>query len=134
MLDRLRNPDDVLDGPSSFNTLDVMFLGDRNIGNNLKNGFGEEIDLHTVASTAGAMVEAKKHEMVLIYLGGKEDAKQGLTFLQMLLKEEDKPNLALLFLKQAPDQLRAFCAKNNVGIIESKSPGEIQDDLLKLSE
>ena len=87
-----------------------MFLGDRNIGNNLKNGFGEEIDLHTVASTAGAMVEAKKHEMVLIYLGGKEDEKQRLSFLQMLLKEEDKPNLALLFLNQAPDQLRAFCA------------------------
>ena len=134
MLDRLRNPDDVLDGPSAVDALDVMFLGDRKIGNNLRNGFGEEIDLHTVASTAGAMVEARKHEMVLIYLGGKDDAKQRLSFLQMLLKEEDKPNLALLFLKQAPDQLRAFCEKNNVGIIESKSPREIEAALLKLSE
>ena len=52
----------------------------------------------------------------------------------MLLKEKDKPNLALLFLKQAPDQLRAFCEKNNVGIIESKSPREIEAALLKLSE
>jgi len=123
VLSRLRNPDAVREDPLTERGLDVMFLGDRNIGNNLKNGFGDEIDLLTVASTAGAMAEAKKHDLVLIYLGGKDDAKQRLAFLQMLLKEEDKPGLALLFLKPAPDQLRAFCEKSNVTVIESKSPG-----------
>ena len=76
--------------------------------------------------------EAKKNDVVLIYLGGQEDAKQRLAFLQMLLKEEDKPDLALLFLKQAPEQLRAFCERGNVAIIESKSPSQIADTLLEI--
>ena len=109
-----------------------MFIGDRNIGNNLQNEFGDDIELVTMATTAGAMAEAKKHDLVLIYLGGKEDAKQRLAFLQMLLKEEDKPELALLFLKPAPDQLRTFCEKNGVAVIESKSPSEIADILLAI--
>ena len=133
MLDRLRDPDAVRDDPLSKQGLDVVFLGDRNIGNNLKNGFGNEIDLYTMTSTAGAMAEVKKHDIVLISLGGKEDAKQRLAFLQKLLKEADKPTLALLFLKQAPDQLRAFCEKSDVAIIESKSPRKIADALLDLS-
>ncbi len=134
MLERLRDPDSARAESSGEPALDVLFIGDRNIGNNLKNGFGEEIDLATMATTAGAMAEAKKHETVLIYLGGKDDAKQRLAFLQMLLKEEDAPELALLFLKQAPDQLRAFCDKNDVTIIESKSPREIADALLAVSD
>lgn len=134
MLGRLRDPDAVRDESPSGNALNALFIGDRNIGNNLKNGFGDEIDLDTMATTAGAMAEAKKHDLVLIYLGGKEDAKQRLAFLQMLLKEDDHPELALLFLKQAPDQLRAFCDKNGVAVIESKSPTEIADSLLALSD
>jgi hypothetical protein len=47
MLDRLRDPDSVREDPLVDQGLDVMFLGDRNIGNNLKNGFGDEIDLFT---------------------------------------------------------------------------------------
>lgn len=134
MVDRLRDPDAVREAaPQASKALDVFFIGDRNIGNNLKNGFGEDIDLVTTASTAGAMAQAKKHDLVLVYLGGKEDAKQRLAFIQMLLKESDRPDIAILFLKSAPDQLRAFCQKNNVAVIESKSPSEIADNLLALS-
>ena len=133
MLDRMRDPDAVRDDPMDDQSLDALFIGDRNIGNNLQNEFGDDIELATMATTAGAMAEAKKHDLVLIYLGGKEDAKQRLAFLQMLLKEKDKPDLALLFLKQAPDQLRAFCQKNHVAVIESNRPSEIADSLLALS-
>jgi hypothetical protein len=70
MLDRLRNPDDARDDGGN-QALEVLFIGDRNVGNNLKNGFGENIDLTTMATTAGAMTEAKKNDVVLIYLGGQ---------------------------------------------------------------
>ena len=50
----------------------------------------------------------------------------------MLLKKEDKQELALLFLKQAPERLRAFCERGNVAIIESKSPSQIADTLLEI--
>ena len=70
MLDRLRKPDDARDDGGN-RALEVLFIGDRNVGNNLKNGFGENIDLTTMATTAGAMTEAKKNDVVLIYLGGQ---------------------------------------------------------------
>ena len=132
MLQRLRDPDAVRDVPAEERAMSVLFVGDRNVGNSLKNGMGEDINLTTMASTAGGVTEAKKHEAVLIHLGGGEDAKPRLAFLQLLLKDENHPDLALLFLKQAPDQLRSFCEKNGVAMIESKSATDVRDGLLDL--
>jgi hypothetical protein len=67
-----------------------------------------------------------------VQLGSKEDAKERFTFLQVLLKAPDHPKLALLFLKQAPDQIRTFCEKNGVAIIESTSSEDVEQALLGL--
>lgn len=136
MLERLRDPDAQrgAGGGGGSDTIDVLFVGDRNVGTNLKSGMGDAIELSTMASTAGGMAQAKKHELVLIHLGAKEDAKERLAFLQMLIKDPDHPELALLFLKEAPDQLRSFCEKNHVAIIESKNAGEVKNAIVGLFE
>ena len=132
MLERLRNPDAFRRDPLDERALSVLFIGDRNLGTSLKNGMGEEVSLQTQASVAGAVTEAKKHDAVLIYLGGPEEAKERFSFLQVLLKQEDRPPLALLFLKSPPDQIRNFCEKQGVAIIESKSSEAVRDALLAL--
>ena len=135
MIDRLRDPDaQRAEGGGAPDTIDVLFVGDRNVGNNLKSGMGEAIELSTMASTAGGMAQAKKNELVLIHLGSKDDAKERLAFLQMLIKDPEHPELALLFLKEAPDQLRSFCEKNGVAIIESKNAGEVKNAIVDLFE
>ena len=125
MQERLRNPEAFREESAEERATNVLFVGDRNVGNTLKNRLGESINLSTMATTAGGMAEAAKNEAVLIHLGGREDAKERFVFLQMLLKSEDKPALALLFMASPPDRIRDFCEKQDVTIIESKEPEEI---------
>ena len=132
MLDRLRNPEAFFVESAEVRALNVLFVGDRNVGTNLKNGMGEDINLKTIATVAGGLTEAEKHQAVLVQLGGRDDAKERFAFLQMLLKKENHPVLALLFLKSAPDQIRSFCEKQGVTVIESKSSEEVQQILLGL--
>lgn len=134
MLARLRDPEAQRQSGEGSDAIEVLFLGDRNVGNNLKSGIGPDIRFNTIVSTAGGMTEAKKHELVLINLGSRDDAKERLAFLQMLIKDPDHPKLALLFLKETPAQLRSFCEKNNVAIIESKNPVEVGHAILKMFE
>ena len=88
--------------------------------------------MRAMATTAGGLGEADKNHVVLVQLGGREDAKERFAFLQMLLKKDPHPALAMLFLKTAPDQIRGFCEKQGVTLIESKGPGEVQQILLGL--
>lgn len=132
MIERLRNPKAFFVESAKLRALNVLFVGDRNVGNNLKNGMGEEINLKTIATVAGGLTEAEKHHAVLIQLGGRDDAKERFSFLQMLLKKENHPALALLFLTSAPDQIRSFCEKQGVTVIESKNSEEVQQILLGL--
>ena len=104
-------------------------MGDRNVGNSLRTGLGEDIRVKTMATTAGGGQEAKKHSIVLIQPGGKEDAKERLAFLQMLLKQKEHPGLALLFLKSAPDQIKNFCQAQGVTLIESGDADTVQEAL-----
>ncbi len=137
MLERLRDPDaqrSAGETAGGADAIDVLFVGDRNVGSNLKSGIGDDVNLSTMASTAGGMAQAKKNELVLIHLGGKDDAKERLAFLQMLIKDPEHPDLALLFLKEAPDQLRVFCEKSNVAVIESKNASEIRDAIVSMFE
>ena len=119
MLERLRNPEGYRETPTEKKALRVLFVGDRNVGNSLRTGLGEDIRVKTMATTAGGRQEASKHKLVLIQPGGKEDAKERLAFLQMLLKQKDHPDLALLFLKAAPAQIKSFCESQGVTLIES---------------
>ncbi len=91
MLERLRKPDASREISQEEQALDVLFVGDRNVGNTLRNRLSENVNLKSMATTAGGMAEAKKHNVVLIHLGAKEDAKERFAFLQMLLKEKDAP-------------------------------------------
>ena len=135
MLGRLRDRDaQRAASDAGSDVIDVLFVGDRNVGNNLKSGMGDDVNLSTMASTAGGMAQAQKHELVLIHLGSKEDEKERLAFLQRLIKNPDRPELALLFLKEAPDQLRSLCEKNNVAIIESKNATEVKNAIVDLFE
>jgi len=132
MLDRLRDPDRFREVTSQESAMSVLFVGDRNVGTTMKGRMSEAIQMTTAASTAGQMAAAKKHDAVLVQLGAKEDAKERFTFLQVLLKDPDHPKLALLFLKQAPDQIRAFCEKSGVAIIESTSSDVVEEALQSL--
>lgn len=133
MLDRLRNPSNYHEETAEEKAINVFFIGDRNTGTTLRNRFSEEINLDATASTAGAVAEALKNDVVVIHLGGQDDAKERLAFLQMLLKREDHPPLALLFLKSPPDGLRNFCEKQGVGMIESTNSVEVEAKLKELA-
>jgi hypothetical protein len=133
MLERLRKPDDFRELSTEESALDVLFVGDRNVGNALRTKMSDAINLKTQASTAGGITEAIKHDAVLIQLGGKEDAKERFTFLQVLIKAKEHPALALLFLKTAPDQFKSFCEKNGVALIETGDAEEVQKVLTGLS-
>jgi hypothetical protein len=132
MIDRLRNPQSFLEVSAEEKALNVLFVGDRNVGTTLRNRMSEQVILNTTHTTAGQMAEAKKHGAVLVHLGGKEDAKERFTFLQMLLKAPDHPGLALLFLKPPPDQIRKFCETNGVAIIESTNSEDVEQALISL--
>ena len=132
MLDRLRNPDNYRREAPDESVLNVLFVGDRNVGSTLKNRLGDDIILKTTATTAGGRAEAEKSDAVLIHLGGKDDAKERFAFLQMMLKGEDHPPLALLFLKSPPQQIADFCQKQGVALIESTSSDEVREVLLGL--
>ncbi|MCZ6633683.1 MAG: hypothetical protein O7G87_09775 [bacterium] len=130
MLDRLRNPDKYRHDPLDHRAMIVLFIGERNVGNDLRTGISaEEIDFNVTPSVAGALSEALKSDAVLIDLSSMEEAKERLTFLQLLLKNEDKPPAALLFPKEASAQLKAFGEKNGVTIIESYTIDSVRDTL-----
>lgn len=132
MLERLRNPSEYHQESAEHSAAKVFFIGDRNTGTTLRNRFSEAINLEATASTAGAVAQASKFDVVLIHLGGQDDAKERFAFLQMLLKREDHPPLALLFLKAPPDRIRGFCEKQGVALIESTNAEEVEAELLKL--
>ncbi len=132
MLERLRNPDAFRKDPLDERAVQVLFVGDRNTGTTLRNSFGDDIEMKTQSTTAGAIAQAKNYDVILIHPGGKEDAKERLSFLQMLLKTPNHPPLALLFTKSAPPQIQGFCEKQGVAVIESKSSDEVKQTLLQL--
>jgi hypothetical protein len=130
MLDRLRNPDKYREETAEEKAVNVLFIGDRNTGTTLKSRFSEEVTLTTMASTAGGVAAAQKNDVVLIHLG--DEAKERFAFLQMLLKNENRPKLALLFMKPPPDRIKAFCDGQGVALIESKSSDEVESALKSL--
>ena len=134
MMNRVRKPEDFRHDPLEHRSMSVLFVGDRNVGTTLRSNVGQGIELKTTSSVAGALVESKKHDAVLVYLGGKEDAKERFTFLQVLLKDKTTPPKALLFLKDAPAQIKVFCEKNAVTVIESKSSDDVREALLGIWE
>ena len=132
MLERLRNPDAYRKDPELTRPPNVLFVGDRQLGFTLKKKFDEAINLNVQPSTAGIRSEAEKNDIILIHLGGKDDARERLSVLQLLIKNKVKQKLALLFLGPAPDQIRSFCEKSGVSVIETKQAGEVQEKLLEL--
>lgn len=132
MLHRLRNPDNFRRDPLEHRAMRVLFIGDRNVGTELRTGGGEDIEYKAMATVAGALAEAKKNDAVLIHLGGKEDAKERFAFLQALLKSPDKPPTALYFQKETPEKMKEFCDKSGVTIIASKTSAEVKDLMLEL--
>ena len=134
MINRVRKPDDFRHDPLEHRAMNVLFIGDRNVGTTLRGKVGEGIDIKSQPTVAGALVESKKHDAVLIYLGGKEDAKERFTFLQLLLKDKSTPPKALLFLKEAPAQIKAFCEKTGVTVIESTNSDDVREALLSMWE
>jgi len=132
LLERLRNPDAFRNDPEMTRAPNVLFVGERQLGHALRQKFGEAVSFTVQPSVAGMRTEAPKYDIVLIHLGAKEEARERLALLQLLLKMEPRPQLALLFLSPAPEQIRAFCEKQGVVIIESKQAGEVQEKLLEL--
>jgi hypothetical protein len=132
MLERLRNPDAFRNDPELTRPPNVLFVGERQLGHALKQKFGAEVNLTVQPSSAGVRSEASKNDIILIHLGAKEEARERLQLLQLLLKTEPRPQLAMLFLTPAPDQMKAFCEKQGVAIIESKQSNEVQEKLLAL--
>ncbi len=132
MLQRLRNPDAFRRDPLVHRSMRLLFVGDRNVGTDLKNGLGEGFEIKTLATVAGALIESKKHDAVVVHLGGKEEAKERFTFLQMLLKTEGTPPKALYFEKEAPDKIKEFCEKSGVVVIESKNFEEVRETLMNM--
>ena len=132
MLNRLRNPESFKRDPLEHREMSILFIGDRNVGTDLRNRITEGIDMKTMATVAGALVESKKHDAILVHLGGKEDAKERFTFLQMLLKDKATPPKALYFSKEAPDRIKAFCEQTGVTVIESQDPEQMRQTLLDL--
>ncbi|MDA0745642.1 MAG: response regulator [bacterium] len=133
MLDRLRNPDTHRTLSKEDSAVNVLFVGDRNVGNTLRVKLEGSFNFKTMAGVAGGIAESRKHRIVLIHLGAKEDAKERFTFLQALLKTKNHPALALLFFKPAPDQIKDFCGKTGVAIIESANGDEVPEALLALN-
>lgn len=131
-LERLRNPDAFRNDPEMTRPPNVLFVGERQLGNALKQKFGEAIKFTVQPTSAGVRSEAPKNDIVLIHLGAKEEARERLALLQLLLKMEPRPQLALLFLGPAPDQIKSFCEKQGVAVIESKQSAEVQEKLLAL--
>lgn len=132
MVNRLRNPEDFKSDPLVDRAMSVLFIGDRNVGTDLRNRLSEGIDMKTLATVAGALVESRKHDAVLVHLGGKEDAKERFTFLQMLIKDKGTPPKALYFQKEAPDRIKGFCEQTGVTVIESQDTDEMRETLLGL--
>ena len=132
MLERLRNPDAFRNDPELTRPPNVLFVGDRPLGHTLKQKFGEAINLTVQPTTAGVRSESGKYDIVLIHLGAKDDARERLQLLQLLLKSGSHPKLALLFLGPAPDQIKGFCEKSSVALIESKQASEVEERLKKL--
>lgn len=132
MVHRIRNPEDFKRDPLVHRDMNILFIGDRNVGTDLRSRLTEGFDIKTMATVAGALVESKKHDAVLIYLGGKEDAKERFTFLQLLLKDKATPPKALYFQKEAPERIKAFCQNSGVKVIESQSADEIKEILQSL--
>ncbi|OGG56854.1 MAG: hypothetical protein A3F84_10695 [Candidatus Handelsmanbacteria bacterium RIFCSPLOWO2_12_FULL_64_10] len=132
MLERLRNPDAFRNDPEMTRAPNVLFVGERQLGHAMKQKFGEVINLTVQPSVAGMRTEAPKYDIILIHLGVKDEARERLALLQLLLKMEPRPQLALLFLSPASDQIRSFCEKQDVAVIESKQAGEVQERLLEL--
>jgi len=132
MANRIRNPKDYKRDPLVDRAMSILFIGDRNVGNDLRNGIGEGIDIKTLATVAGALVESKKHDAVMVHLGGKEDAKERFTFLQFILKDSTTPPKALYFQKDAPERMKAFCEQTGVTVIESQNHDKMREILLGL--
>lgn len=132
MANRIRNPEEFKQDPLEHRNMNVLFIGDRNVGTDLRGRLSEGIEIKTMATVAGALVESKKHDAVLIFLGGKEDAKERFTFLQMLLKDKNTPPKALYFQKEAPERIKAFCENSGVKVIETQDPEEMHKTLLGL--
>lgn len=131
-LERLRNPDAFRNDPEDTRAPNVLFVGERQLGHALKQKFGEAISFTVQPSIAGLRSDATKYDIVLIHLGAKDEARERLQALQLLIKLDPKPRLALLFLSAVPDQIKAFCEKNDVTVIESKQSGEVQETLLAM--
>lgn len=134
MMNRLRNPESFKVDPLIHRSMSLLFIGDRNVGTNLRNQLAEDIDIKTLATVAGVLVESKKHDAVMVHLGGKEDAKERFTLLQMLLKDKTTPPKALYFQKEAPERMKAFCAQTGVTVIESQDLDGMREILLGLRE
>lgn len=132
MLNRLRDPESFKVDPLEHRDMNLLFIGDRNVGTDLRGRLGEGFEIKTLATVAGALVESKKHDAVLVYLGGKEDAKERFTFLQLMLKDKNTPPKALYFPKEAPERIKTFCEKTGVTVIESQSSDEMRETLLGL--
>jgi hypothetical protein len=132
MINRLRNPENFKVDPLEHRSMNLLFIGDRNVGTDLRSRLDEGIEIKTLATVAGALIESKKHDAVLVFLGGKEDAKERFTFLQLMLKDKTTPPKALYFPKEAPDRIKAFCEQTGVTVIESQSPDEMRETLLGL--
>jgi hypothetical protein len=132
MANRIRNPLDFKSDPLVDRDMTVLFIGDRNVGNDLRTQLTEGIDIKSMASVAGALVESKKHDAVMVFLGGKEDAKERFTFLQVMLKDKNTPPKALYFQKEAPERMKAFCQQNGVTVIESQDMAGVRNALLAL--
>ena len=132
LLERLRNPDAFRNDPETTRAPNVLFVGDRQLGHAMRQKFGEAINMTVQPSVAGMRTEAPKYDIILIHLGVKDEARERSQLLQLLLKLEPRPQIALLFLSPATDRIRSFCEKQDVAVIESKQAGEIQEKLLEL--
>jgi hypothetical protein len=131
MLDRLRNPENFKHDPLEHRNMTVFFIGDRNEGNDLRNSLTEGIDVTSSYSLGGAIAESKKHDAVIIHLGGNDEAKERLAFLQMLLKDQSAPPKALYFTGKPSERLQEYCQKNGVVVIEKQNPN-VRERLLKM--